>query len=132
MKLMYTIARILLGLLFAVVGLNLFLLFMPPPPTGIPERAMQFSTLMFVTHYVWFTGGVQVLAGILLLVNRFVPLALIVLAAVLANILAFHLTMWPQTVFPMPLLALVLWFATAWPLRDHFKALFAAKVTPTA
>ncbi|MFN2450305.1 MAG: hypothetical protein ABR508_11060 [Candidatus Baltobacteraceae bacterium] len=128
MKTASTIARLLLGLLFVVVGVNGFLLFMPPRPTGIPPNAAAFSGAMFASHYMYVTAGTQVLAGILLLVNRYVPFAIVVLAAVLVNILAFHLTMWPQTLFPMPVLAVILWFLTAWPLRAHFAPLFARTV----
>jgi putative oxidoreductase len=127
-KIVSTAARLLLGLLFFVMGLNGFLLFIPPPPTGIPHNAMAFNEAMFASHYVYMTSGVQALAGLLLLVNRYVPFTLIVLAAVLVNIVTFHITMWPQTLFPMPLLAVVLWFLTAWPLRTYFAPLFAARV----
>lgn len=119
----------LLGLLFFVVGLNGFLLFMPPPPTGIPHNAMTFNEAIFASHYVYMTSGVQVLAGLMLLINRYVPFALVVLAGVLVNIVTFHITMWPQTLFPMPILAVILWFLTAWPLRTYFAPLFAARVT---
>ena len=125
MKIVYTLARILLGIFFFIMGLNGFLLFMPPPPGGIPQHAMQFSVLLFTTHYVYLTMGAELVAGVLLLVNRFVPFALIMLAAILANILTFHVTMWPQALFPMPILALVLWFVASWPLRRHFAPLFA-------
>jgi predicted cobalt transporter CbtA len=125
-KVASAIARVLLGLLFTVIGLNGFLLFMPPPPTGIPPNAMAFSSAMFASHYVYFTAGVQVLAGILLLANRYVLFALILLAAVLVNILAFHITMWPQTLFPMPIVATILWFLAAWSFRAEFYRLFTA------
>jgi putative oxidoreductase len=125
----YTVlaARIVLGLIFVVLGLNGFLLFMPPPP-HIPGNAGAFSGAMFASHYVYFTSGAQVLGGALLLVNRYVPLALIVLAGVVLNILAFHLTMWPQALVPFPVLVVVCWFVVAWPLRAHFAPIFTAKV----
>lgn len=126
MKIAALIARVLLGLLFVFVGLNGFLLFIPPPPNGLPHNAVVFNTVMFETHYVYMTSGVQVIAGLLLLVNRFVMFALIVLAAVLVNILTFHITMWPQALLPMPIVALVLWFIVAWPLRERFAPLFSA------
>lgn len=125
-----TVARVLLGLLFIVVGLNGFLLFLPmPPPGSIPAEAMQFSALMFKTHYIYVTMGVQVAAGLLLLLNRYVTLALVALAAVLVNVLTFHATMWPQALLPMPVVALVLWFLACWPLRHRFALLFAASST---
>lgn len=120
-------ARLLLGALFAVIGLNGFLFFMPaPPPSSMPQHAVQFSVLLVSTHYMWMTAGAQLLAGILLLVNRYVTFALVVLAAVLVNIFTFHITMWPQTLVPMPILALMLWFLAAWPLRQRFAMLFSA------
>lgn len=118
------IARILVGLLFVVIGLNGFLMFMPPPPTGIPPTAAAFSGAMFTSHFMWMTSGAQVLAGVLLLINRAVFFALIVLAAVLVNILTFHITMWPQSLIPMPILAVILWFIVAWPYRREFFRLF--------
>ena len=128
MKVTTLAVRLLLGLLFVVMGLNGFLLFMPPPPTGIPQSAATFSGVMFSTHYMWMTSGAQLLAGILLLVNRYVLFALIVLAGILVNILTFHITMWPQTLVPMPIIALILWFLAAWPLREKFAPLFKATV----
>ena len=129
MKITYPIARILLGLLFGVLGLNGFLLILPVPPT-IPPAAVAFGAAMATTHFSYFVFGVQVLAGLLVLFNRFIPLALVMLAAVLANVFAFHITMWPQSIFPMPIVALILWLLVAWPLRSHFTPLFAVKVEP--
>ncbi|MBV9648319.1 MAG: hypothetical protein JO043_12690 [Candidatus Eremiobacteraeota bacterium] len=127
--LFYTISRTLLGLLFAVMGLNGFLLFLPPPPpSAMPPLVVQWNTPMFASHFIWMTAGFQLLAGVLLLVNRYVLFALIVLAGILINILTFHLTMWPQTIVPLPIVALVLWFLTCWPLRDRFAVLFTARV----
>ena len=125
MKFVFLTARILLGLLFAIVGLNGFLMFMPPPPTGVPEHAMQFSMLLMTTHFMWMTAGFQLVSGVLLLVNRFVTFALVVLAAELVNIFTFHITMWPQSLVPLPVLALVLWIGTAWPLRERFSTFFS-------
>lgn len=129
MKTTYTIARILLGFMFGVLGLNGFLMFMPAPPT-IPPYAATFSGVMAESHFGYFVFGVQVLAGILLLINRYVPLAIVTLAAVIANILAFHITMWPATLVPMPLIALVLWFIVAWSIRPVFAPLFVQRVEP--
>lgn len=128
MKNVFPVARIALGLLFAILGLNGLAPFLPmPPPGAIPDHALQFTMLLGTTHYVWLTAGAQVVAGILLLIDRYVMFALIVLAAELANIFMFHLTMWPQAIVPMPILALILWIITAWPLRERFAELFTAK-----
>jgi len=126
---LYTIARVLLGLIFVVLGLNGFFLFMPPPPASMmPPVVVQWNTPMFTTHFMWMTAGFQVLAGVLLLLNRYVLVALIILAGILVNILTFHITMWPQTLFPLPIITAILWFLTCWPLRDRFAPLFTPKV----
>jgi putative oxidoreductase len=121
-------ARLLLGLIFTVFGLNGFLQFIPPPPGAIPPDALAFVGALTHSHYAYFTFGVQVIAGVLLLVDQFVPLALVMLAAMIANILTFHLAMWPASLVPMPILVTVLWIVTCWPLREHFKFLFVRKV----
>jgi putative oxidoreductase len=73
-------------------------------------------------------NGVECLAGALLLVNQFVPLALVVLAAVIANILVYHLTMALATI-PMALVVTALWIVVALPLRSHFAPLLVRKVS---
>lgn len=124
MKIISTIARILLGLAFTLFGLNGFLHFIPSPP--ISGNMLQFMTVLFVSHYYVLIFGVQLICGILLLIDQYVPLAIVVLGAVIANILTFHATMQPAG-FPMATLALILWFLTAWPIRAQFTPIFARK-----
>lgn len=125
-KAVFIAARILLGLMFVVFGLNGFLAFIPFPPS-IPQSAGTFFGVMVQSHFSYFVFGAQFIGGALLLVNRFVPLAVVILAAVIANVLAFHITMWPATLAPMPLVATLLWFAVAWSVRDRFTPLLTAK-----
>ena len=125
MKIVYTAARIILGLVFFIFGINGFLFFMKAPPLSGP--AGEFSGAMFVSHFMWFTSGVQVICGILLLTNQYVPLALVVLGAVLSNILAFHITMLPGGL-PLALLTTAIWVVACWPYRSHFAQLFARQV----
>jgi len=127
MKIIHPIARLLLGLVFLVIGLNGFHPFIPAPPP--PVIALQWITAMITSHYMWFTSGVQVITGLMLLTNRYVPLAIVTLAAVLANILAYHLTMQIATI-PLALVTLLLWFVVAWPYRAYFSPLFLGKVSP--
>src|SRR5467141_5012014 len=83
MKTASAIARYLAGVIFLVFGLNGFLNFIPlPPPGGI---AGQFMGALYASHYLWVIFGFQVIAGLLLLVNRYVPLAVAILAPVLVN-----------------------------------------------
>ncbi len=107
MKTSVLIARVLLGLLFLVFGLNGFLHFIPsPPPSGL---AGQFIGAMFVSHYLNVVFALQIVAGALLLANRFVPAALIILAPLLVNIALFHAFMAPVGYAPA-VIAIILWF----------------------
>jgi putative oxidoreductase len=88
MKILNNISRFLLGLIFLVFGLNGFLHFIPmPPPSGV---AGQFLESMFVTKYLLFVFAIQLIGGVLLLINRYVPLALTILGPIIVNILLFH------------------------------------------
>lgn len=126
MKIVYTAARLFLGLIFLVIGLNGLHPFIPAPMPP-PGPALQFTMLLFATHYVWFTSGVQVICGILLLTNQYVPLALVVLGAVLSNILVFHIAMLPGGL-PLALITTAIWVVVCWPYRSHFAQLFARQV----
>jgi putative oxidoreductase len=118
MKIAALIARILLGIMFTVFGLNGFLHFIPQPP--LPPGAMAtFTEVLVTSHYDVFIFAVQLLCGVLLLTNQFVPLALTLLGPVIANILVFHITMQPAGL-PPGLLAFILWAILAWRLRAHF------------
>jgi hypothetical protein len=124
MKIVAMIARYLLGLMFLVFGSNMFLGFikMPPPP---PDLSGQFSTVLFTSHYFYVVGGIMVISGILLLINRFVGLGLTLLGPVLFNILVFHLLMNPSGI-GMGAFAFLLWLLVAWEHRVVFARLFAA------
>src|SRR5437660_8684889 len=99
MRIVVIIARILLGLIFFVFGLNGFLHFIPQPPPP-PGLAGQYIDVLLKSHMFLLVAGCQVIGGALLLVNRYVTLGLIILAPVLVNILAFHLTMEPKGIGP--------------------------------
>src|SRR5579864_4490043 len=78
MKIASTIARYLLGLIFLTFGLNGFLHFIPmPPPTGV---AGQFFGALFVSRFYMVIFLLQIVPAVLLLANRYVPLALTILA----------------------------------------------------
>jgi len=125
MKISTLIARILLGLLFLVFGLNGFLHFIPmPPPSGL---AGEYMRVLFVSHYMVLVFLVQVIGGALLLTNRFVPLALILLGPVLVNILLFHSLMAPAGL-PLALFAAVLWGIVFYGVRRAFAGVFVQRV----
>src|ERR1700741_5345253 len=115
------IAQSLAGVIFLVFGLNGFLNFIPlPPPGGI---AGQFMGALYASHYLWVIFAFQIIAAVLLLVNRYVPLALAVLAPVIINILVFHALMSPSG-RPLALFVAVLWAVIFIDVRPAFGGLF--------
>jgi putative oxidoreductase len=120
MKVVIVIARVLLGLMFVFFGLNGFLNFLPSPPLSGVSGA--FLGALTTSHYVYLVCAVQLLGGILLLVNQFLPLGLALLAPVIANIVAYHLTM-QRSGAQLAILAVVLWVFLAWKFRAYFAPL---------
>jgi len=127
MKIVTLIARILLGLIFVVFGLNGFLNFlsMGPMPTGL---AGQFIGALFVSHYLWVVAALQIAGGALLLVNRFVPLGLVLLGPVIVNIICYHLFLNPSGAIPAAVVT-VLWFVVFYSRRQYFSGIFAQQTS---
>lgn len=126
-RLLPVAARTLLGLVFFVFGLNGFLHFMPQPP--LPEAALPFiGGLAKAGYFFPLLKGTEVLAGVLLLSGRFVPLALTLLAPIVVNIAAFHLFLAPSLGMVAMLLTLEIYLA--WVHRDAFAPLFQTKSAP--
>ena len=126
MKTVILISRVLLGLMFLVFGLNGFLNFIPaPPPTGI---AGQYVGALFVSHYLAAVFALELVAGAFLLTNRFVLLALTILAPILVNIVLFHVCMAPTDIAPA-VIAVTLWSVLFYRERAAFFPLLAAKGT---
>jgi uncharacterized membrane protein YphA (DoxX/SURF4 family) len=118
-------ARVLLGLVFVVFGLNGFLHFLPQPP--MPEGAQAFAGALFATGYFFpLLKGTEIVAGSLLLSGRYVPLALTLLAPIVVNIVAFHVFLAPGIGLPLAILVLELFLA--WAYRAAFRPMLAARV----
>lgn len=119
-------ARILLGLIYFVFGLNFFLNFIPNDAQH-GQVAGNFLGGLFGTGYFFpFMKTVEVILGAFLLIRLFVPLSLVVLAPITINIFLFHAFLEPATV-GMSAVMLVLNFTLLWAYRDYFKPLFQAK-----
>jgi hypothetical protein len=124
------IARILLGLPLFIFGLNAFLNFIPQPDTPLPEGAMAFAGALMATGYMMQLIGVTLLVvGALLLINRFVPLALALFAPFIVNSLAFHFFL-ERTGLPMALIFAGVELYLAWAYRAAFRPMLAARVSP--
>jgi putative oxidoreductase len=126
MKVVTLIARLLLGLIFVVFGLNPFLHFLPAIlPPGL---AGEFLNVLIQSHYVLFIGAVQVAGGALLLANRYVPLALTLLGPVVVNILLYHLCL-SHAGAGLAVLATILWGLLFFSHRQAFTGLFVQKTS---
>ena len=129
MRIIVIIARVLLGLVFFVFGLNGLHPFMQNPPA--PPAAAAFFGALIATHYMFFLiFGTQVLGGALLLLGIAVPFALTILAPVIVNIILFHLCLSPEpgqivTALVVTLLELFL----VWQYREAFAPLFRASAS---
>lgn len=125
MKIATLIARLLLGLIFVVFGLNGFLNFinMGPLPSGL---AGQFIGALAQSHYFWVVAALQVAGGALLLVNRFVPMGLVLLGPVIVNILLYHVFLFPSG-FQLPIVVTILWFIVFYGHRQYFSGIFVQR-----
>ncbi|HEV3419256.1 MAG TPA: hypothetical protein VG075_03035 [Candidatus Acidoferrum sp.] len=124
MKIASLVARLLLGLIFVVFGLNGFLHFIKAPmPTGI---AGQFVGAIFASGYWAVIFGVQVICGVLFLANRFVPLALVLIGPVIVNILAIHGLMGAPGL-PLAIVVAVLWAIVAIRNKQHLAGIFVQR-----
>lgn len=118
-------ARIILGLIFVIFGLNGFLNFIPMPPP--PENMMKFAmALMDTGYFMQFVKACEVICGVLLLANIFVPLSLLILAPICINIFLIHAFLAPDGL-PMAIAILVLGSAIAWARFEKFAPLLKMK-----
>ena len=118
MKILTIIVRILLGLIFVFFGSNGFLHFLPMPP--LPQGVTgEYLHAFFASGYVYVISGFQVVGGLLLLIGRFVPLGLTILAAIIVNIWTFHLLMAPEGL-PPAVVVTILELFLVWSYRDRF------------
>jgi uncharacterized membrane protein YphA (DoxX/SURF4 family) len=125
MKILVLTARLLLGLIFVVFGLNGFLNFlsMGPMPSGL---AGQFVGALVLSHYFWVVAGLQIAGGLLLLVNRFVPLGLVLLGPVIVNIILYHVVLNP-TGIALAIVVAILWLIVFYAHRQNFSGIFVQR-----
>lgn len=117
------ICRILLGAAFLFFGANILLHFLPQQT--LPGDAGTWSIIMEHSGYMRVVGLLQVIGGLLLLVGRFVPLGLTLLAPIVANILLFHAFLAPSGL-PVALIIVLITAFLIFVYRAHFRGLFAA------
>jgi uncharacterized membrane protein YphA (DoxX/SURF4 family) len=128
MKLLIFAARLLMGLMFIVFGFNHIVpIIHLPMPTGDAGAMMG---LMFVHKWLLFYGVVEVAAGMMLFLGRFVPLGLTLLAGIISNIVLFHITLEPSGL-PLAVFTGLLELVLVYAYRASFAGIFAGKADPT-
>ena len=118
------VTRILLGVSLLFFGLNILLHFLNPPPP--PGDAGVFATILATHKYMTVVGVLQVIGGLLLMVGRYVPLGLAILAPIIVNILLFHLTLLGGAGIAPALVTVVLEAFLVWVYRRSFRGLLDA------
>lgn len=126
MRTVSIVARMLMGIIFLFFGSNLLFHFLPNPPLP-PGPFNSFASALAESHYIYAVGFFQVVPGILLLVNRYIPLALATLAAIIVNIDLTHILMAPSGL-PMAAVVTILWILVFLPVRSAFYPLFQQRV----
>lgn len=127
MKIVGTVARILLGLLFTVFGLNGFLHFLHMKSGAMSPLALEYLGSIAQSRMLAVAFVIQLVTGLMLLAGFFVPLALVLLGPVLGTILLFHLTMDPGGIGP-GLVAFILWLLVFFSVRSSFDGIFRSRV----
>jgi hypothetical protein len=92
-------------------------------PTGL---AGQFIGALALSHYFWVVAALQVVGGALLLVNRFVPLGLVLLGPVIVNILLYHIFLNPSGV-ALAIVVTILWLIVFYGYRQYFSGIFVQR-----
>lgn len=123
-----TAARVLLGLAFTVFGLNFFLHFLPQPP--MEPAAGAFVGALVAGKYLTVVKAVEVVAGLALLANVFVPLSLALLAPPLIGIVVFHAIYAPSGLI-LPIILIALEVYLAWAYRAAFAPMLQARTATT-
>ena len=127
-RIVTAIIRILLALMFLAFGLNGFLNFIPAPK-DLPPDVITVSTGLMKGGYMPVISAAEIIAALLLLMNRFVPFALALLSPVVVGIITFHLAIAPATIGP-GIAVLVMELYLAWAYRGAFRPMLRAKVSP--
>ena len=122
--------RSILGLLFIVFGVNGFLGFIPTPPPS--EEAGSLLGAMAQSGYFFpVLKIIEIAAGLMLLTNRLVPLAIVLLAAIIFNIFTLHLFLAPGAI-GMSIVLLVAISFLIYAYWNKFKHVFEFKTNPEA
>lgn len=124
MKIAVLIARILLGLIYVVFGLNFFFHFLPMPQPKMSPEATAFSGGLFGSGYFFqYMKGIEIISGLFLLINRFTPFFLLTLLPISLNIFLYHAILAPSGIpLGLAIIVLNLFLCTAY--SKYYKSVF--------
>ncbi len=125
-KIVSALPRVLLGFILFASGLAGLLNLIPPPPEPMQGAAALYMSGLGGTYLITLVKLTEVAVGALLLANRFVPLALVIIAPVVINITAFHLFYAPSGL-AVPVVMIAAQLYVAWQHRAAFAPVLAAK-----
>jgi putative oxidoreductase len=118
--------RILVGLAMVVFGFNKIVPFMPQPEPGAMGASMQaLMGALTASPFMKIIALIEIVGGLALIANKYVPLALTLLVAVMFNALLIHLFYDPKNAAGAGVflaLCLVLVYAN----KERFKDLLSA------
>lgn len=125
MKIAMIIVRSLMGALFVFGAIMFF--FVPYKQPALAGDLKTFMEGLTASGYLLkLIKGTELVCGLALLVNRFVPLALVILCPIIINILFVHAILMPQEL-PIAIILLAAELFLAWYHRANYKGLLAAK-----
>lgn len=114
MRWIVPIARILLGIIFVVFGLNGFFNFIPVP------ELHPFMQMMVDSGFLYVVKALEVVGGLMLLINIRIPAALVILGPIVINILMYHAFLDPRN-WPISIVNLVLYIIILVAYRSAFR-----------
>lgn len=118
-------ARIVLGLIFTIFGLNGFFHFIPMPPMS--DAMNGFMGALMATGYMFpVIKVIEIACGVLLLANMYVPLAMLLLSPIVVNILLAHIFL-DQGGLPMALVITGLMLFLSCGYCETFKSVLQRK-----
>lgn len=117
------VLRMLFGAFVLIFGLNKFLNFMPFPE--LPADAATLMGLYASSGFLKIIGVLEILGGLALLLNKYVPLALTFMVAIMFNAALFHGLHDPANIGGA-IVGLLLSLVLVYAYKDRFKSLLSA------
>lgn len=119
------VVRTLMGLFLLFASVSYFFDLVKQPAT-MPDAVMTYNKGIAVAHLLTIVKAIELICGLLLLIGRFVPLALILIFPISVNIVIFHAFADPANIGG-GLILLVFNLFLAWYYRKNYAPLFAIK-----